>query len=343
MRKFTFRQAWLAVATLALVMAAATAAQGAVTVQKIAYKGWHDCYLIANGTVRLIVTADVGPRVIFYGFEHGPNEFHEFPDQVGKTGGDQYQNYGGHRLWVAPENKRTYFPDNVPVKVVQTRRNGRVLVRFIAPEELRPYPTYLQKEMAIELAPSGSHVTVYQIITNRGQRAQELAPWSISQMARGGHAVFPFPPKAPWGPKHLQPVIPLALWSYTDFQDPRWTLGAKYLELQQSRNPKGPYKEQKIGLFDEAGWGAYYNRHHLFVVRVEVHQGADYPDFGCNFETYTEPRFLEFETLGPRTDLKPGQSVHHTEQWWLFDGVAGGKGDAWADAQVLPRVRRTRW
>lgn len=343
MRSITLRHAWLAAASLALVMLAATAAQGAVTVRKIAYKGWPDCYQISNGTVKLIVTADVGPRVIFYGFENGPNEFHEWPNQLGKRGGDTYRNYGGHRLWVAPENKRTYFPDNVPVKVVETHRRGRLVVRFIAPEELRPYPTYLQKEIDIELAPTGTHVYVHQIITNRGRRAQTLAPWSISQMARDGHAVFPFPPKAPWGPKHFQPVIPLALWSYTDFSDPRWTLGQKFLELQQERNPAGKYKQQKIGLFDAAGWGAYYNRHHLFVVRVDVHKGADYPDFGCNFETYTEPRFLEFETLGPTVDLKPGQSVHHDEQWWLFNDVPGGKGDAWAERVVVPRVRRTRW
>jgi len=35
-----------------------------VKVQKTEYKGWKNCYRVSNGEVELIVTADVGPRVI---------------------------------------------------------------------------------------------------------------------------------------------------------------------------------------------------------------------------------------------------------------------------------------
>ena len=36
----------------------------AVKIEKTAWKGWPNCYRIANGEVELIVTTDVGPRVI---------------------------------------------------------------------------------------------------------------------------------------------------------------------------------------------------------------------------------------------------------------------------------------
>jgi len=37
---------------------------------------------------------------------------------------------------------------------------------------------------------------------------------------------------------------------------------------------------------------------------------------------YCKPRFLELETLGPRTTLAPGESVGHHEMWVIRDGVS---------------------
>jgi hypothetical protein len=54
-----------------------------VKVEKIEYKGWRNCYRVSNGEVELIVTSDVGPRVIRFGFVGGQNVFKEFPDQLG--------------------------------------------------------------------------------------------------------------------------------------------------------------------------------------------------------------------------------------------------------------------
>jgi len=52
-------------------------ARGEVRVEKVEYKGWHNCYRVTNGEVELIVTGDVGPRVIRFGFVGGQNLFKE--------------------------------------------------------------------------------------------------------------------------------------------------------------------------------------------------------------------------------------------------------------------------
>ncbi|MGH9543134.1 MAG: hypothetical protein ACRD2H_14780 [Terriglobales bacterium] len=328
----------IAAAAFGLLVGTVSAkAQMPPRVEEIAYGGWQHCYKISNGTVNVIVTADVGPRVIYYGFNGDRNEFHQFPDQMGKTGGTDFRSYGGHRLWVAPENDRTYFPDNVPVKVV---RQGGV-VKFIAPVELKPLATHLQREIDVRMAASGTEITLIQKVANRGARATRLAPWSISVMEQHGTAILPLPPKAPWDKQHFQPVGSLTLWSYTDFQDPRWTLGTKYVELHQDTKPTGRYQWQKIGVHDVDGWGAYFNAGHLFVKRAGFEAKADYSDYGANFETYTDPTFLELETLGPMQRVAPGATVEHTEHWWLFKDVPAGRGDAWVDANVLPRVKQT--
>src|SRR3974390_1382871 len=93
----------------------------AVKVDKTPYKGWPNCYRVTNGEIELIVTADVGPRIIRFGFVNGPNLFKEFPDQLGKTGEEKFQLRGGDRVWKAPEDPvATWAPDNVPVEIKVT-------------------------------------------------------------------------------------------------------------------------------------------------------------------------------------------------------------------------------
>ena len=58
-----------------------------VTIKKVAYRGWQNCCRIANGKTELIVTTDVGPRVIRFGSVGGQNLFKEYPEFLGKRGG----------------------------------------------------------------------------------------------------------------------------------------------------------------------------------------------------------------------------------------------------------------
>ena len=86
--------------------------------------------------------------------------------------------------------------------------------------------------------------------------------------------------------------------------------------------------------------GAAYSRDgRLFVKRVAPVSGAKYPDYGCNFELYTDPSFLELESLAPLKTLTPGQSAEHVEDWMLFEGVKAGSDETWIDQSVLPLVQ----
>ena len=81
------------------------------------FGGWANSIRLSNGEIELVVTTDVGPRIIRLGFVGGQNLFHNYPSTLGRTGDPEWNNYGGHRLWHAPEVfPRTYTPDNVPVE-----------------------------------------------------------------------------------------------------------------------------------------------------------------------------------------------------------------------------------
>jgi hypothetical protein len=315
------------------------AAQGNSTtmVERFPYRGWTNTYKLSNHVVELIVLADVGPRIIFYGFRNGENLLHEVVEDAGKTGGSEFRLYGGHRLWVSPEVERTYYPDNVSVLVSQCGN----ATRFTAPLEELPPGTRLQKELEIKLAERGSEVRITHRVTNHDEHSTILAPWSPTMMRAGGRTILPLSPRIAMDKDHYSPAGVFGIWSFTDFMDSRWVLGTSYIQLQQLASPSGRFKEQMGGIYNSAGWGAYFSRDQLFVKRAAVITGAAYPDFGCNFEMFTNLDFIELETLGPLIELRPGEMVEHIERWWLFAGVPGGENDAWIDSAVVPLVQQT--
>lgn len=307
----------------------------AVKGEVVEYQSWKRTFSICNDTVQLIVLTEVGPRILFFGFRREENEFYDASEASAQVSDQEFKVYGGHRLWVSPEVARTYYPDNVPVTV---RSQGEAFVFTASPESVPP-GTNLQKEMEITLAETGTRVTVTHRIRNLGEEPTEMAPWALSVMAGGGKAILPFAPKAPFSPSRLLPEGVLTLWSYTDLADPRWKIGTKYLQLRQEKNSASRFKEQMAGIFNPSGWGAYFRGGHLFVKKASVEGGAKYPDYGCNFEIYTDPNSLELETLGPLRQLKPGETAEHTEHWWLFKDVEAGESESWIDEVILPKVQ----
>ena len=299
--------------------------------ERISYRGWENAYRISNATIELVIVADVGPRILSYAFLGGENILHEVPEQAGLTGEHEFRLYGGHRLWIWPEVERTYFPDNSPVTVSQSHDH----VSFGAPVECTPPGSNLQKELEIGLD-EGSCVTITHRVTNRDRCSTELALWAPTMMKPGGRAILPLPPRAAMDKDHFQSMGPLTLWSFTDFADSRWFLGTEYIQLQQQTKPTGRFPEQMAGIFNPAGWGAYFRNGTVFLKTAPVMTGAAYPDFGCNFEVFTNSEFLELESLGPKVQLGPGESASHTEHWALFQDVPEGQDESWIRSAILP-------
>jgi hypothetical protein len=179
-------------------------------------------------------------------------------------------------------------------------------------------------------------------ITNVGERPTELAPWCLTVMAPGGVEIIPLPPHHPHpgppknarSPKDYAPNLFLSVWPFTEFKDPRWNFGNKYITLRQDPG-RGP---TKIGLAHQMGWVAYLNEGNLFVKRFGYQEGKHYPDHGCNFETFTNQDMLEVESLGPIVQLAPGKKAELREEWDLLGGIQAFQSEEEIDQQVLPKV-----
>jgi hypothetical protein len=312
------------------------------TVETVAYQGWKNNLRLTNGDTELIVTLDVGPRVMSYKRAGGKNVFKEFAEQMGTSGEKTWVGRGGHRLWTAPEDlTRTYAPDNGPVKYEQlpAKEDGVVRVRVTqAPDA----PYGVQKEMDIELAPD-SRVHVVHRITNVGGKPTDLAPWALTMMAPGGTEIIPLPPKKPHpgaptnarSPEDFGPNQHLTLWPYFDFKDPRWSLGSKYITLKQDAH-RGP---TKLGFLHQLRWVGYLNGGTLFVKRIAYQPHQHYPDGGCNYETFTNEEMLEMESLGPVVKLMPRDKAELVENWELHKDVADVHDEAGIEQHVLPLVK----
>ena len=293
-----------------------------LTIEKQNFKGWPNSWRVSNGEVELIVTGDIGPRIMRFGFVDGQNFFKEFADQMGTSGEDTWQPRGGHRIWIAPEDPvMSYAPDNSPCRV--TVSEG--VLEATGPVEAL---TGLEKKMLVKMAAEGTSVEVTHQIRNAGSKPYTLASWILTMMAQGGYGIHGFPPRGTH-PEVLAPTNPLVMWAFTDLGDPRWTFTKKYLVLRQDARNAVP---QKLGTFNAHTWGAYLLNGELFLKRYEVAgEPAQYPDFGCSYQTFTNADILELETLGPLTTLAPGVHVTQIEHWSAHRPVTISQ---WTDAEL---------
>ncbi|HET9434661.1 MAG TPA: hypothetical protein VFO37_12930 [Chitinophagaceae bacterium] len=295
---------------------------------KIAFGGWQNCIKISNDEIELIVTSDIGPRIVRFGFINKQNFFYLVPDHAGKTGGERWRIYGGHRLWIGPESMPgSYNPDNAKVEF-EVYDNGIKLM------QRKESITGVVKEMEIRLAPHKNEVTVLHRLINQNLSDMELSVWPLTMLARGGRAIIPQEPFGE-GDDFLLPARSLALWQYTKMNDPRWVWGEKYIQANQ--DPVFT-SEQKIGVTNKQGWAAYHLNEELLIKKFDFSPRAVYPDYGCNNEIYMNGDFLEIETLSPLTKLVPGEPVEHTEHWLLTKATAGESEES-IDENILPLVK----
>jgi hypothetical protein len=267
---------------------------------------------LETDAIALEVTTGVGPRVTSFRSKKGKagNLFLELgaaEEPVFATG---LKLRGGHRLWHAPEHGvRTYQPDNDPL-ALKPIKNGLALAQ---PTEVL---TGIQKALKIEIIGQRT-VRVTHALTNEGLWPVETACWALTMLRAGGYGVVPLPPKGDHAKGDFLPTYSVVPWSYTDLSADVWDLHRDYygIDVPAAECP------HKLGLTNYPGWSAYFFGGTTFVKYAPVIPGVLYPDNGCAFETFTNGKMCELETLSPLVKLAPGESIQHIEHWTLFDGL----------------------
>lgn len=283
-----------------------------ITQAKLAHFG--NCIHLTNGLVEIDVTCDFGPRVIHFSLVGENNVFYtnegmnfiqkgpEFDETY--YPGAYWNVYGGNRLWQAPHyGRRAFYPDNDPV-AIELLPDGVVL------KSKPQIHNDIQNTVTVRLVEGKPQVKMEYSIMNVGDEKKKISCWALNVCDIGGYSIFP-QPQTPTG---FLPNRHITLWDYTDMLDERVHWGRKYVTL---KGDASVHKPIKIGINNVDGWGCYFNKGVCFILRFEHQEGAEYPDFGVSYETYTNQYFIELESLSPLKELNTGESVQHSESWEL--------------------------
>ena len=269
----------------------------------------HEAIRLDAGPISLAVTTSVGPRILGLLTEDGRNHFADLPDTTLECPGSGVIHlYGGSRLWAAPEDPRvTYRPDDDQVGVEEVPDGVTLSTR---PDEVAG----TSRETTIRVTGEGRFSLDYRVI-NRADRRQRLAAWAITMMAPGGRAWLPLLTE-PFDPGGFQGQCNLVLWPYSRVGDPRFVHTDRALEVRTTPEVvaglDGPFK---VGTSLRRGWVAHWRDGLMLIKHAGHDEDREYADMGASGQVYAHSDFTELETLGPLTDLAPGEVAEHHEDW----------------------------
>ena len=343
------RKTSILVLLIVLVGAASSTAVAQCRVEKVNYRGW-EAVRLSNGLVELHIVPDIGGRIIQFSFEG-----HEYLFLNDKLAGKilpykegEWNNYGGDKLWPAPQGWDT--PDEWPGPGDPVLDGGRfsweivspkgkeASIRLVSPPDKER--TGIQFSRVVMLRAGQPKVFFENNMTNVSNRRISWGIWSVTQIdassrdGEGYNAQLDF---------------------YCDL-NPRSLFRRKYCVLHglvnnfawmpdyQRKLFRGHYNYLvgKVGIDSPGGWLASVDGKtgYVLVQRYKHFPGRRYPD-DCSVEFWINgagsfiaakklvenqpnpektPYLFEMEILSPLVSLRPGQSYTFETEWEAFKG-----------------------
>ncbi len=275
-----------------------------VSIARISYHGWADCYRIQNGCVEAIVVPAIG-RVMQLRLAGEPDgafwENRALDGQLHDPASNEWLNFGGDKCWPAPQSAwlpqqgRDWPPpaafDSRPMEGVAGRCGivltspvdsgfGIQVVRHVELDSARPVLRIRTEFRKLQGGPV------------------RVGVWSITQMPSPERVcvLLPLTTRFPDGYVRLMDGEPAGL-----------RIEGRLLTLKRH-----PHEFAKIGT--EGSSLAWIGP--SCVVCIEAESGpGEYPDGGCVTEIYTNPdplQYVELETLGPLATLSAGDRIEQT-------------------------------
>jgi len=312
------------------------------------YKGWNSMCL-ANGFIELHIVPQIGGRIIQY--KLGDKEFFwvnpqlagTLPPATGLDPNGDWLNYGGDKLWPAPQgwdNDQQWPgpPDAVldgqpyTMEHLPAEKNGAVGVRLTSRNDPR---SGIRFSRMIRLHPDGTRVSIEATMTNVDNKPRRWGIWAHTQLdgatADGSshnglmNAFCPINPKSHFAKGY--DVI------FGEKDNPSFQ--ADYDKGMMKVNYQ--YRVGKIGMDSHAGWVATVDGENgsAFIHRFTFEPDKPYPD-GSSVEFWLNglgrihaynkdidmpttvsdnPYVFESEVLSPLAQLAPGESYSYRYEW----------------------------
>ncbi len=265
-------------------------------IEQVEFSGSPNCYACRIGDKSLVITADFGPRIISLAAGGGPNVL--FVDEGRGMGSGGWLLYGGHRLWIAPETRSTYAPDNGQCRVESD--GGRLTVTTL--------DEALMLEKSITVSERGGDFLVAHTAVNRSDTLVVGAIWALTCVVPRCTVFFPWGTGGDWD---LKKIVYWKRWMNhtTDVG------GSQYIPTDDLFLVRPDGSEGKVGTSGTEGFIGVAGADYTFVKRFDRIASAPYYDEDCAVQCYTCADFVELETLSPTYTLFPNRPVIHEEEW----------------------------
>ncbi len=282
-------------------------------VEKIAYRGWQNCYRLSNDSVEVVVVPESGGRISEYSLK-GKNIMYVDPRQDGKTLKDY------RKQWFDPDGGRfDYGPERVTQRIHEVTWMGPWKATVTGEYSLRivsqPDPSLgLESTREFTLDKESSHLVVRQTMRNVSDHETKWWFWSRTLAKPGGKMLAPLNsnsklPKG-WG-KYVWKENRVEI---ENPQDNRIAIVDGIITLHAVGPAAG------FGTDASAGWMAYGEDGLLFIKRFRYFPNKAYKeDAGFTTRLYMDGEKCELEPVSPQVILQPNESYSFTEHWWLFD------------------------
>jgi uncharacterized protein DUF4380 len=321
------------------------------------FLGWTDAYRMSNGHAAVSVVPAAGGRVLEFSLD-GRQALWVNPALQGKlfpvpkrpTNWNDWRNYGGYKLWPAPES---LWPKRVGDGPDPFLDGGAASVEVLSQRGLRltgapSVDMGLLFVRELEMNPQTGALTVQQRLRNISPRPVDWSIWDVTQIpalvkkgspAGGGGRVPAAQREGDWRAAPAPGAGPRAFAPRRVF-DPAWVFFPAN-PTSPHRNgilPLGAGQDQwkneggliiteyqgvsgKIGADSPAGWMVGVAGDLAYIKRFPPRRaGATYPDKGSTVEVYTSDKtlpYIEMEVLGPVVRLAPGEETSYPETWAL--------------------------
>jgi hypothetical protein len=320
----------------------------AAEVRTSSYRGWKSLAM-DNGLVRLQFVPEIGGRIMQ--FSLGADEFFfvnaqlagQMPPPSHLGPGGAWLNYGGDKLWPAPQGKGSPEawpgpPDVVldagPYECTVQEPSGKVVSVFLLSG--KDDRSGIQFSRLVRVEDGSTHVGFDTYMKNIDTKSRRWGIWSHTQLDGGKLNGKVFNPlmKA-WCPVNPQSHFPNGF---------NFMFGPKDNPSFQSNFLPGllrveyQYKVGKIGMDSHTGWVASVNgaTGAVFVQRFVFEPGKEYPD-GASVEFWhnglgtvisggkertfkndpaENPFVFESELLSPFAKLQPGETYAWHYDWY---------------------------
>lgn len=296
----------------------------------------HQALKMTNGLVTIVAVPEFGGRIMEYKIGAKPllwvnlaevkaslpTERMSGPAAKRASGQRAWRNWGGYKVWPAPQERWQGPPDPPGSMLDGGRWVGRIVkprgkvaeIELVSPAD--ETVTGLQITRRVSMEVGSTHVRVEEIFKNVSGRAIEWSIWDVTQVpgslapderfSEDARIYFPLNPDSRFAGGYR---------SLIDRQTSQWrTLDGNLLEVAYN------HELGKIGADSTAGWIAYVDGRHqwAFVKRFTVEPTATYPDGGCTVEVFTSDAlaYMEMEVLSPLRKLEPGEEMRFTEDWY---------------------------